>query len=73
MKDFIAIYQYSNNNSPALKVCLLHALQDHEQALIDAIAKLAYASDGESGNNKYAWKKISCIFLVHCEFSSLGL
>ena len=26
------------------------SVQDHEQALIDAIARLAYASDGESGN-----------------------
>lgn len=25
-------------------------MQDHEQALVDAIARLAYASDGESGN-----------------------
>ena len=25
--------------------------QDHEQALVDAIAKLKDASDGESGNN----------------------
>lgn len=26
-------------------------LQEHEQALVDAIAKLEDASDGESGNN----------------------
>lgn len=26
-------------------------LQEHEQALVDAIARIADASDGESGNN----------------------
>lgn len=26
-------------------------MQEHEQALVDAIAKLEDASDGESGNN----------------------
>lgn len=25
-------------------------VQDHEQALVDAISRLTYASDGESGN-----------------------
>lgn len=25
-------------------------MQEHEQALVDAISRLAYTSDGESGN-----------------------
>lgn len=51
---------------PSLNVCSLFALQDHEQALIDAIAKLAYASDGESGNKKkYVQIIISCSFVLY--------
>lgn len=36
-------------------------MQEHEQALVDAIARLGDASDGESGNG-YVWK---LAFYVH--------
>ena len=43
-------------------------MQEHEQALIDAIARLADLSDGESGNSQFA-----CLIAVLseiCPFTS---
>jgi len=44
-------------------------MQEHEQALVDAIARLADASDGESGN-KYVY--ILDIFASCCIFCYFG-
>jgi hypothetical protein len=44
-------------------------MQEHEQALVDAIARLADASDGESGN-KYVY--ILDIFASCCIFCFFG-
>lgn len=43
--------------------------QDHEQALIDAIAKLTDISDGESGNYALLFSSPECVWLriiYHC-------
>jgi hypothetical protein len=45
-------------------------MQEHEQALVDAIARLADASDGESGN-KYVY--ILDIFASCCIFLFLSI
>lgn len=43
--------------------------QDHEQALIDAIAKLTDISDGESGNYALLFSSPECVLpriIYHC-------
>jgi len=45
---------------------IFHVLQDHEQALIDAIARLNDLSDGESGTSQFLY--LIAILLILCLF-----
>jgi hypothetical protein len=43
-------------------------MQDHEQALIDAIARLADLSDGDSGNSYPHFAHIFALLQYHMTF-----